>query len=160
MLSLFDRLFRYRPSENRSPAEDFLTEALAGVLESSLPLRAGYVGFLMQHHGTVRDVHVVTQRGSEGDRPDLILNVSDRSGCHHFIVLEHKIDAPEGDQQLERYARWLLKQRDASSRTLVYVTPQRSAKSMDVPGIAFRTLRWFDVYCWLVYRLNTFGTGD
>ena len=148
-MSLFDRLYRYRPSENRSPTEDFLTEALAGVLESSRLLRVGYASFLMQHHGTLRDVRVAAQRGSEGDRPDLILNVDDGSGRHHVIVLEHKVDAPEGDQQLQRYANWLLKQTHASSRTLVYVTRQRSAKSMNVSGIEFRTLRWFDAYCWL-----------
>ena len=129
--------------------EDFLTEALAGVLESSSPLRASYVDFLVSGDWTVREVRVVSQGGSEHVRPDLTLEVSDSSGCRHLIVLEHKIDAPEGDHQLERYARWLLRQRDAASRTLVYVTTQRSTKLRDFPGINFITLRWFDIYNWL-----------
>lgn len=73
-MSLLIRLFKYRAGEKNSPEENFLTEALAGVLESSRslsrefaqwlfdkcfssPVRVGSVRIATQKTVAVQDLH-------------------------------------------------------------------------------------------------------
>lgn len=155
-MSLFARLFKYRPSEGRSPQEDFLTEALAGVLESSFPLRAAFVNWLVECDLDCERVRVETQKsaGSYG-RLDLWLEAQERSGERHVVVFENKISATEGENQLGRYEKYLQKHlAEADSRTLIYLTPHshtefRPSENTNDPAVAFRELRWFQVYKWM-----------
>ncbi len=90
----------------------------------------------------------MTQYDTSYGRPDLVLDASDSRGSRHVVILEHKIDAPEGDQQLSRYASWLRTQ-DVATRTVVFITRHRATAHIDVPDVTLRTLRWPDVYDWL-----------
>lgn len=147
-MSVFAKLFNYRRREARSPAEDFLTEAFAGVLDSSCALRTAYVKFLAQLDRQMKTVRVMTQYHTAYGRPDLVLDASDSRGSRHVVTLEHKIDAPEGDLQLSKYASWL-KTQDAATRTLVFITRHWATPRIDDPDITLRTLRWPEVYDWL-----------
>ena len=56
MSSFFLRLFAYRPRDGRVPQEDFFTEAFAGVLQASVPLRVNFVGWLIPHFPSIVDI--------------------------------------------------------------------------------------------------------
>lgn len=153
-MSLFARLFKYRATRERSPHEDFLTEALAGVLESSLPLRVAFVQWLVEHN--VETVRVETQKsaGSYG-RLDLWLEAWERSGERHVVVFENKIWSGEGENQLGRYEEYLQKRHaKAECRTLIYLTPHahtefKPSENTNDPAVVFRELHWFQVYKWM-----------
>ena len=153
-------MFKYRASDRRRPKEDFFTEALAGVLNTSLPLRIAFAPWLID--GEVEFAHVDTvdtQRNfhdsSGSGRFDMWLKAKDNAGKEHLIVVENKIDAGEGECQLRRYKSYLKnweKRELAGSRTLVYLTlhnPNDSQQFNDEPLVDFKDRRWFQVYDWL-----------
>ncbi|MXW51032.1 MAG: hypothetical protein F4X81_07900 [Gammaproteobacteria bacterium] len=159
-MSLFARLFKYHATEGRSPQEDFLTEALAGVLESSLRLRVVFVKWVLELDVETVSVetqkHVETEtRMDEGEtkrRLDLWIEAREGSGARHVVVFENKIGAPEGDGQLQSYEGYLRKyHKQAASRTLIYLTPQTQSdfQPTDARLVAFRELRWFQVFNWM-----------
>ncbi|MYH14289.1 MAG: hypothetical protein F4149_03835 [Gammaproteobacteria bacterium] len=149
-MSLFGRLFRYRATEGKSPREDFLTEALAGLLENSLLLRVAFVKRFVDCD--VETVSVETQKsaGSYG-RLDLWLEVRECSGDRHVVVFENKIGAPEGDGQLQSYERYLREHhKQAKSRTLIYLTPYTPSDFQpDEKLVVFRNLWWYQVFDWM-----------
>ena len=153
MPSLFARLFAYRPRENRDPAEDFFTEALAGVLNANDALRKEFAGWVMNPVPLKSVAPVETQKSiGGGNRCDLWLDARDEANEHHLIVLENKIGAPADLSQLGRYANCLATQIHAASRTLLFVSPHSRSgfrPSVDGPSVDFRECRWYQVYDWL-----------
>ena len=149
MGSLLARLFRYQPTEGRSPREDFFTEVLAGVLHTSPDLRAGFAGWMAGRK--LENAYFTTQKVTpDGNRLDVWIEGEDDAGERHLIVVEHKLGAPAGPDQLERYERYLGQFPSAASRTLVYVTMQRPAPFLtSVAGVTFQSRRWFEVADWL-----------
>ena len=153
-MSLFGRLFKYRATEGKSPQEDFLTEALAGVLESSFLLRVAFVKECVKElvDCDLETVSVETQKGAGSyGRLDLWLEARECSGERHVVVFENKIWAGEGENQLGRYARYLQDHEEAESRTLIYLTPYASSdfeesENANSPGVEFLELRWFQVF--------------
>ena len=151
MSSFFNQLFHYRPRNNRSPKEDFFTEALAGVLKASLPLRAAFVQWLIGYE--VDAVHLYTQKAFEtGERVDVWIEARSDSGeVRHVLALENKIDASEGPDQLRRYEAHLKHETAASTRTLVYATRHERAPfepCRSGPPVAFKPIHWFRVANW------------
>jgi hypothetical protein len=64
-------------------------------------------------------------------RFDLLIHAPQRL-C---LVIENKINAPEGDSQLVRYRQWMVKRPKSECKLLVYLTPSgRRAKGMS--GVA------------------------
>ena len=165
--SLFANLFKYRASDGRTPEEDFFTEVLAGVLNTSTQLRVAFVLWLTGRK--VKSVRVVTQMkfqdsGGSG-RFDMWLQAKDDAGEKHLIVVENKIDARVGSNQLSRYKRYLEEQGSVGSRTLVYFTLRNLSnfqQSGEQSAVDFRDHRWFEVYDWLEEwkHGNDQSTGD
>ncbi len=131
-----------------------MTEAFAGVLESSLPLRVAFVQWLVELDA--ESVQVETQMVVEtGDKPDLWLLVREHSGSRHVVLFENKLWSGQGRDQLLRYKRYLQEHhREADSRTLIYLTlhaqndvePFENASSSSV---VFRELHWFQIFDWM-----------
>ena len=120
MNSFFHRLFTYRSRDGREPQEDFFTEAFAGVLRSSVPLRTSFVGWLIDPH-EVDYVHISTQSAlDDGGRVDIWIEArNDRSRVHHVLAMENKIRAPVDETQLRRYESQLKREATANTRTLL-----------------------------------------
>lgn len=74
--------------------------------------------------------------------PDLRCEWSDAGGSPWVLLLEDKLDAAEGDEQLADYLGWMRRHRPGARRLLVYLTPDgRAPTSMrDAPEL--RVLRW------------------
>ena len=161
-MSLFVRLFKYRAGEKHSPEENFLTEALAGVLETSRSLSREFAEWLFDKCYScpvrVESVRIATQKPAESGKMyfDLWLDVEDEDGARHVILFENKISAGEGESQLEKYEKHLRDHYpDAKGRTLIYLTPQnqsdfeRSEKKMRSPTVFREKLQWFEVADWM-----------
>ena len=155
MSSFFLRLFKYRPRDGRVPQEDFFTEAFAGVLQASRPLRVRFVSWLIDLH-EVESVHVATQRalGDEG-RVDIWIEArSNGDRVRHVLAMENKIGAPVDIDQLRRYEDRLKREATSNTRTLTLVSATRHERacfkpSPSEPAVAFKPIRWHEVADWL-----------
>lgn len=153
MTRFFDRIFQYRQSEWRAPRENYLTEILAAILEKHKKLAAAFVEYLLAdrddiQHGDIYRVDIETQRRFCGLQPDIYVTAHDSVG-RHILIIENKIDAPEGENQLASYMELLEKKgQNANSRTLVYIT-QYSGSDFDGELKQFKHLYWHEVYTWI-----------
>jgi len=59
MASIFNRIFKYRQSEHKTPSEDYFTETFVAVLKRCKPLRFEFASWLMDDLETenVKDVN-------------------------------------------------------------------------------------------------------
>lgn len=152
MDSVFARLFRYRPSVDRLPQEDFFTEALAGVLLADRLFREAFVSWLIDRE--VDHVGIETQKSVGADnRIDIWIEArNDSLGSRHVVAMENKIQAGEGTDQLARYEAQLKCDADADTRTLVYAT-LHERRCFDPtpkdPEVRFRPVHWFQVADWI-----------
>ena len=151
MASIFDRIFRYRQSDGRTPREDYFTEILADVLEKHEALGATFVGYLTSRDD-IQCIEIQTQKrfGDAQRRPDVYVTARDSTNGRHVLIVENKIDALEGENQLRDYMRLLAQEESAESRTLVYIT-RSSRPDFDEKSdhVEFRHLYWFEVYGWI-----------
>ena len=152
MRSLLDRLFKYQPTEGRSPKEDFFTEAFGGVLEACPEVACALMQWVTDRE--VRGPRVVTQRvvDVDGDRLrlDMWIEARDHSDGRHLVVFENKLHAKEGDGQLARYEGYLARQDALETRTLVYMTMhERSEFRSSCSAVYFRNAHWLELYDWL-----------
>ena len=157
MASLFDRIFRYRPSAGRTPREDYFTELFASVLEKCEYLETTIIGKLISCNNITR-VKLQTQKhfSSLGRRVDLYVTAWDGNGQRRVLVIESKLDSVAGENQLPDYIELLAQDDGAHSRTLAYIT-----KNSEDPGISelecqgrqsnvtFKHLKWHQVYKWI-----------
>ena len=145
--SIFGRLFKYRPRDNRDPKEDFFTEALAGVLQASPELRSAFVYRLIEQE--VDHVFVRTQETTPDGRIDIWIDARNRrNGARHLVAMENKIGADVNRYQLRRYEAHLRSERDADSRTLISATRHersRFLRCLDTPNVLFEEVHWFRV---------------
>ncbi len=159
MSSLFSRLFRYRPSDDHRPKENFFTEALVGVLNKSDRLKTEFAKWLvgdLQIGGVekIDEVELYTQRVLGVGLIDIWIDARNRrTGHRHVIAIENKIDAGEGDQQLQGYASALQAgHENAASRTLIYATLHERTDFMVEDAnanVQFKPIHWFEVANWL-----------
>ena len=153
MSSFLSQIARYRPRADRFSREDFFTEAFAGVLRSSYSLRVAFVRWLTSHD--VDAVSLETQKTVPGgDRLDVRIDArNERSGARHVVAMENKIGAPEGEDQLLRYALHLKHDEpSADTRTLVYATRHERTTFLppaNGPEVKFRPIHWFEVADWM-----------
>ena len=148
MSSIFTALFKWRARKSRSPKEDYLTEAFAGVLERECGLDVAFVEWLIGIE--MASVVIETQRVADSkDRFDLWMDAKGSDGARHLVVVENKVLAAEGVNQLPRYETYLATRIDARTRTLIYLTPHaRSDFESSKPCVTFREIRWYQVYGW------------
>lgn len=150
MSSLFTRLYAQRPSPERNQRENFLTEAFAYVLEKDAAFRDRWIKSLQWRHAPKQtDCHVETQTSYPDGQPDIELR-----GTDFKILVESKVDSPEGDRQLDRYGKILSepepdsgKTYDDSRQVLVYLTRHHEHKKKpETFNGHFIHRRWFQVH--------------
>lgn len=152
MSSIFDRIFRYRQREKRTPREDYFTEIFVAVIEKYDELRIALAAWLSGVEG-IRSVRIETQReftvvdSCKPRRPDVWMEAKDAQDASHWIIVENKIDSGEGENQLADYAKILEARSGLKSKTLVYITKYTSeTDSCSRDGVKFKHLRWPKVY--------------
>jgi hypothetical protein len=138
------RLYKVHKESGKTPLEDFVTEVLAGILQTNQSLRDSFVNEVLLIEGS--NFKVSTQiRYSLPDDVNCIIDLvfeNEDSIC----FLENKVMANEGDRQLERYATVLenIKQQSGQNVYLRYCTKMYDPKS--VQDIDFYQFRWQRVY--------------
>ena len=177
MPSLYHRLFTYRERPERSPLEDFLTEALADIL-NRLPeeVARSFVGKLFSDHSVVSDqlarlwplgaeARWVTQKGvSNGKIADLVLEVARTP----VLVIENKVSAgfrshtkggdgsePSRQNQLATYGQWVQQESPQDWGGALVLLTHWTPPPPDFwtsPNFAARhraVMRWSDLSRWL-----------
>lgn len=153
---LFTKLIKFcNLSRKNSPLEDFTTEILAGILRSDqtilntfcteiLDLKKGYYS-------------LETQKSYPGAYVDMVF-YSDITLC----FLENKVNSREGEDQLNKYYKILLNEKDNYKNIyLRYCTKyqdKKNAKDYSVSGKSiFKQFQWQDIYYFLNknYRKNS-----
>ena len=136
MPGVFSRIFRYRQSESKSPSEDYFTETFVAVLEECKPLCTAFIEWLIGREnierGNIKTVLIETQKTFAEGRPDIWVEVRDNADRRHVAIVENKIDARQGENQLSNYASILEGKRSVESRTLVY--PYQACRGIKLSG--------------------------
>ena len=175
---MYRRLFKYRERPDRTPHEDFLTEAIADLF-NRLPenISKELVAFLIKNCPNAFSnlksywpsnarTHWHTQKYIEGGIIDLLFEIDGVP----FLVIENKISAgfqehqsyaesselPTKSNQLATYGTWLNRQADPSwGGALILLThwteaPADLLQSNSTYGCPYRsTVRWADLFGWL-----------
>ena len=167
MSGIFSRIFRYRQSESRTPSEDYFTETFVAVLDRCEPLRNAFIEWLIGpeivKRENIKPVRIQTQKTFAMGRPDIWVEARDHADKRHVVIVENKVDASQGENQLSNYASILQGMCSAESRTLVYIT--KHSEQPDFQGgqnIRFKHRRWFEVYRTLakVQHADALSCGD
>ncbi|HVA51226.1 MAG TPA: hypothetical protein VNH11_33095 [Pirellulales bacterium] len=135
---VFSRLFRYRPRPDRTPAEDFVTEAYASVLLSDKNAAAMVLKDLFQRSMTA-NFKLQTQQPVESDRPDMKFEDAD-----NLVFQENKVESPFDAEQVARYQERIAKLAGGRKTLVVSCTWLPSDAATDAPH--FLPIRWSDVY--------------
>ena len=166
MASIFDRIFWYRQSNGRTPSEDYFTELFSAVLEKCEALGTTIVGKLISLND-ITTARIQTQKyfRSFRRRVDMYATMRDGAGREHVMIIESKLDSVQAKNQLADYIEILVRHRDATTRTLIYVT--RKSEELDVPtlenqqpNVSFKHLRWSQVYDWIKERTEALDGHD
>jgi hypothetical protein len=166
---LFQRIHSLLRKGQSSMYEDLLTEVIAEVLEDKEKLTSFMENILgVKLKKQIDNVIVNTQRtflkieGHETDsRPDLVIQFNE-ADMKYIIFFENKLQASEGDNQLQRYAEHLKSYKINGFKTyLVYITRYDDPKDNSeifIKGITaeFIQCRWYKVYNWLITQRDAY----
>ena len=141
-MNLFERLYRYREKAGKHERENYLTELLAVVLEHYPPL----ITRLCEHAKLTvpagSSFRVRTQVSYAHGQPDIVL---ESVAGDIFLLIECKLEAGEGHEQLKRYQR-IVQAENATQRGIIFLT--KYYESPDDPLVA--PLRWYQLFSFLI----------
>ena len=137
LMSLFERLYHYREQPSKNQRENYLTELLAAILEE-LPaltkLICEQAGIVVPPATLFR---IRTQVRYDQGQPDIVVD-SVANGI--YLLIECKLEAGEGLDQLERYQD-ILSTQPAPHKALVFLTKYYEPRPKPVV-----CLRWHQLY--------------
>ncbi len=137
-VSLFERLYVYRQKEGKNDRENYLTELLAGVLRATPQLLEALLGRVGLGQVAGQALEVQTQVSHPEGRPDISIRSADGKV---MLLVECKLEAGEGDEQLSRYEAILARCGPVYGVVLFltkYYEPPRAGQ--------VQYLRWHDLY--------------
>ncbi len=151
-MSVFSNLLWLKLKSLDNPKEDYLTEIFVYCLKSNESL---FKDFLVKF--TISQEEIVNYQIKTQERfsklknhtsdsiPDIVFRFN-----NHTVFIECKIDAKEGDSQLQRYAEHL--DTINTKKTLIFLTKNFEERDINQimkncqSEIDFIPLRWFEVY--------------
>jgi hypothetical protein len=156
--NVFEALFEFRPQENRTSEENFLTEALIYTLRSCKPAALAWLSLMTGEEIKARGMLLFETRASHDDPdqhgtiyPDVSVSGIDTNDRKFRVLVEHKWNAAIDEGQRERYAR--LKVRgEILYFAFVYVrkADREIAHSFRAPrGVHYVCCKWEDVFACL-----------
>ncbi len=145
---MFNSLYKlYRNSSIKNPLEDFNTESFAGILKMHPDICAAFCsGFLNlpEEEYTVDTQYFQDIPNEPNCFIDLVF-IGDTNVC----FVENKVESSEGDKQLERYAKALIKHHDGKGKYLRYCTKYSDPKDISIDihkgNVDFSQFRWYEV---------------
>ncbi|MBU2973279.1 PD-(D/E)XK nuclease family protein [Zobellia sp. B3R18] len=145
---MFNSLYKlYRNNSIRHPLEDFNTESFAGILKMHPDICAAFCsGFLNlpEEEYSVDTQYFQSIPNDSNCFIDLVF-IGDTNVC----FVENKVESSEGDKQLERYVKALIKHHDGKGKYLRYCTkysdPKDNIKGICKANVDFSQFRWYEV---------------
>jgi hypothetical protein len=114
MNTFFNKLYSYRERKHKNARENFLTEIFAFVLTKD---KSFFNDFMKVINCQIETPYTIdTQKGYSWGRPDLTIQSSDT-----LILIEIKVEAKEGFNQLENY-QTILDNAKQKNKVLVFLT--------------------------------------
>ncbi|EIT86256.1 hypothetical protein A374_06641 [Fictibacillus macauensis ZFHKF-1] len=156
MASIFSRLlqlYKVKNKTGKTPLEDFITEVLAGILQSNQQLLDSFVNDVLHIEGSNFKVESQVPFTLECDKNCIIDLVFENETTICF--LENKVASDEGERQLERYAAVLIKLAKLKFKDthLRYCTKRYDPKT--VSSCSFKQFRWQQIYEFLYKQEET-----
>lgn len=140
MASFFQNLYRYKQTDLKHQKENFITEILSYCLSIDKFFQTEFLKFI-GCEVECTDFNCHTQHfDKEHGKPDLLIEFNDT-----IIVVECKVDAVQGDTQLDRYAMFLDKQKQ-KNRHLIFLTRFSEDLTGFKPRHNFLHIRWHDIF--------------
>lgn len=137
-MSFFERLYTYRQKEGKHERENFLTELLAGILRTNPVLLQAFIRWAGLSVEQADMPEVRTQVHHPEGIPDLVISTTDGK---LLLLVECKLEAKEGTEQLKRYEA-ILARCAAPQSAVVFLTKYYEPPSAG----AVRYLRWHQLY--------------
>ncbi|MGH6867722.1 MAG: hypothetical protein ACREDA_02370, partial [Methylocella sp.] len=109
-VNVFRVLFDFRPGEDTTPKENFLTEALVYALSSSKPAADAWVKFITEERVRPDTVNIATRKSHRDEDtdtmifPDIRVEGLNQGGRPYLVIVEHKWDSNYNEEQLRRYS--------------------------------------------------------
>lgn len=166
-MALFSRLLKL--NTGNIPLEDFFTEIVAHLLESSQELLFSWFKYFhVFDEYDYENASVSTQltfasleQHSTESRPDIVIELVSATKTD-ILFIESKIASQEGVDQLERYAEILDSLSAYRNKALLYITrdfdpkdEQGIFKQISTSGVKFKQLRWYEFYQFLTTQEST-----
>jgi hypothetical protein len=152
MANLFSQLFTFRPREDYSSIENFLTESFAYFLRRDKDVCEAFVarvlGREIKIEGYELETQLVERLPGRTRFPDLELMFRASSGETYLIISEHKWNSEIRPEQLVDYQE-ILSSKDADHRHLVTIVAradQKRAAQLAPLVLPTTHLLWEDVY--------------
>lgn len=150
--NLFSALHHFHPREGVSPWENFLTEAVAYLLETQPAVGEAWLKHLLPDASEVVIELIETRREyevTEGTRrfPDMVIEAS-INGRKESLIFEHKWDAPIGGTQLHDYAKIVSESiRQGHQSRLIFVGAHVSqVREAAASGVVDGVAMWRDLH--------------
>ena len=163
-MSLFTQLRGlYRREKFR--LEDFHTEIVAQVLRNNRQLTIDWLrGINITDLKAPDSIEIATQEEfaklahhRTDSRPDIAIRLV-QDGKTELILIESKVDAKQGPDQLERYAEHLRAAQDLEKTSLIFITrAYENAETSLISDPRFKLARWFEFYPYLKAHVSRDG---
>ncbi|MFC3034473.1 hypothetical protein ACFOEE_18355 [Pseudoalteromonas fenneropenaei] len=142
MQSLLVNLKKYRPRENTTPTENFVTEAFAFLLNTVPDAAQSFLSLLSSQRASLNisgpldgDSEWSTQQNFGGVYPDMFFSLG-----HTQLIFEHKTDTGLSHNQLDNYRSYAAKHYNQFLLVLITRHEKQHQQSPDIK------LCWRDVY--------------
>ena len=150
--NLFEALFTFRPRENIFPKENFLSEALAHVLESCDGACDAWLSLALSRkvHASKFEVHTRNTELDEDNKnifPDMAVHATLDDGQTILLYSEHKWESPCEQSQLKRYLNLVKKNGEGTHLAFIgaYRSQKQAAENSDA-RMKQNAFLWADVY--------------
>ena len=140
MESFFQSLYKYKELDQRGQKENFLTEIFARCLTIDIYFRNAFLNSIGCNHRYENFTSQTQFLDKEFGKPDVLLTLDK----HTIVLIESKVDAAQGNKQLERYANYL-RTNNAENKYLIFLTKSFEEVNQ-FKNIKFKHLRWYKIY--------------
>lgn len=140
--SLFTKLLSYKPSDNYTPFENYLTEIFAYCLKNDYVFRDSFIFECLKLESSINFSISTQNQYAEFGKPDIEIELD-----NYNILIENKVDSGEGFNQLLRYEQILKKLKDdTKKKILVYITMFYEQKELSNENVQLIQVRWYEIH--------------
>jgi len=138
MDSIFSRTYKYKQTKKKNNLENFLNEILTYCLQTDIPFRERFFTLIDLPDKKCAYTISSQKKLNNNKQPDVYIE-NDETIC----LIECKVDASEGDGQLDNYDDYLTQQTNFKHKKLIFLTKYRSNVTKEYKN--FHEISWLNV---------------